>query len=48
MVWQTYSVHDAASAFRRYLNMLPNPVVPFALYTAFHDALRASAIKSLR
>lgn len=42
MVWDPpYTVHDAASAFRRYLNMLPDPVIPIALYPAFHDALRA-------
>lgn len=41
MDWDTYSVHDAASAFRRYLNMLPYPIIPFELYSAFQATLRA-------
>lgn len=40
MTWQNYSVHDAASAFRRYLNQLPSPVIPFSLYQPFHEAHR--------
>ena len=42
MTWQNYSVHDAASAFRRYLNQLPSPIIPFSLYRPFHEAHRPS------
>ncbi|GAA95766.1 uncharacterized protein L969DRAFT_92890 [Mixia osmundae IAM 14324] len=39
LTWDVYSVHDAASVFRRYLNMLPHPIIPFEMYPAFRDAI---------
>ncbi|KAK4698348.1 GTPase-activating protein SAC7, partial [Phenoliferia sp. Uapishka_3] len=38
--WSTYSVHDAASVLRRYLNMMPEPVIPQDLYRAFTGVLQ--------
>ncbi|ERS97000.1 hypothetical protein HMPREF1624_06327 [Sporothrix schenckii ATCC 58251] len=38
--WTGYTVHDAANVLRRYLNDLPEPVVPLALYERFRDPLR--------
>ncbi|KAH8198691.1 hypothetical protein TruAng_007150 [Truncatella angustata] len=40
LVWDGYTVHDAANVLRRYLNDLPEPVVPLDLYEKFRDPLR--------
>lgn len=37
--WEGYTVHDAASLFRRYLNRLPDPVIPFEYYQQFRDVM---------
>lgn len=42
LVWDGYTVHDASNVFRRYLNDLPEPVVPLDLYTKFRDPLRGA------
>ncbi|KAI9891532.1 MAG: hypothetical protein M1814_002655 [Vezdaea aestivalis] len=38
--WTGFTVHDAANIFRRYLNMLPEPIVPYEFYEKFRDPLR--------
>ncbi|KAL1894938.1 GTPase activating protein (GAP) for Rho1p [Sporothrix stenoceras] len=38
--WAGYTVHDAANVLRRYLNDLPEPVVPLVLYDRFREPLR--------
>lgn len=38
--WDGYNVHDAASVLRRYLNALPEPLIPLELYEEFRDPLR--------
>lgn len=40
LVWDGYTVHDAANVLRRYLNDLPEPVVPLDLYENFRGPLR--------
>ncbi|ORY91093.1 hypothetical protein BCR43DRAFT_518480 [Syncephalastrum racemosum] len=35
--WVGYTVHDAASALRRYLNKMPEPVIPYHMYERFRD-----------
>ncbi|EFX03214.1 Rho GTPase activator [Grosmannia clavigera kw1407] len=40
MSWNGYTVHDAANVLRRYLNDLPEPVVPLDFYEPFRDPLR--------
>lgn len=40
--WEGYSVHDAASVLRRFLNMMPEPVIPENLYRDFTAVLRTS------
>ncbi|EMR62307.1 putative rho-gtpase-activating protein [Eutypa lata UCREL1] len=40
LVWDGYTVHDAANVLRRYLNDLPEPVVPLDLYERFREPLR--------
>ncbi|KUI61899.1 Rho-GTPase-activating protein 5 [Cytospora mali] len=40
--WDGYTVHDAANVLRRYLNDLPEPVVPLDLYEKFRDPLRGA------
>ncbi|GAA6016224.1 hypothetical protein JCM10207_000436 [Rhodosporidiobolus poonsookiae] len=40
--WTGYSVHDAASLLRRYLNSLPEPVIPAGLYLDFTAVLQRS------
>ena len=42
LVWDGYTVHDAANVLRRYLNDLPEPVVPLNLYEKFRDPLRGA------
>ena len=38
--WAGYTVHDASNVLRRYLNQLPEPIVPLAFYNTFRDPLR--------
>lgn len=38
--WAGYTVHDAANVLRRYLNQLPEPIVPLDLYDRFREPLR--------
>lgn len=38
--WDGYTVHDAALVLRRYLNALPEPLIPLHLYEDFRDPLR--------
>ena len=38
--WSGYTVHDAANVLRRYLNQLPEPVIPLNFYERFRDPLR--------
>lgn len=38
--WTGYTVHDAANILRRYLNQLPQPIVPLDFYERFRDPLR--------
>lgn len=42
LVWDGYTVHDAANVLRRYLNDLPEPVVPLDMYEKFRDPLRGA------
>lgn len=42
LVWDGYTVHDAANVLRRYLNDLPEPVVPLELYEKFREPLRGA------
>jgi hypothetical protein len=42
LVWDGYTVHDASNVLRRYLNDLPEPVVPLDLYEKFRDPLRGA------
>lgn len=39
--WDGYTVHDAANVLRRYLNQLPEPIVPLEFYQRFREPLRA-------
>ncbi|KAL8966651.1 MAG: hypothetical protein Q9197_005866 [Variospora fuerteventurae] len=39
--WTGYTVHDAANILRRYLNNLPQPIVPLDFYEKFRDPLRS-------
>ena len=38
--WTGYTVHDAANILRRYLNQLPEPIIPLEFYEAFRDPLK--------
>ena len=39
--WTGYTVHDAANILRRYLNQLPQPIVPLDFYERFREPLRS-------
>lgn len=45
--WDGYTVHDAANVFRRYLNQLPEPIVPLDLYDRFREPLRGHALHAV-
>jgi GTPase-activating protein SAC7 len=38
--WTGYTVHDAANILRRYINQLPEPIIPLEFYQRFRDPLR--------
>lgn len=40
LLWEGYTVHDAASVLKRYLNALPEPLIPLQLYERFRAPLR--------
>ena len=46
--WAGFTVHDAANVLRRYLNLLPEPIVPLDLYDRFRDPLRPYVQETLR
>ncbi|PWN28150.1 Rho GTPase activation protein [Jaminaea rosea] len=37
--WPKYSIHDAASVLRRYLNQMPEPIIPLHLYNEFRNIM---------
>lgn len=37
--WSLFNVHDVADVLRRYLNQLPEPVVPLSLYEEFREPM---------
>ncbi|KAG0635602.1 hypothetical protein HOY80DRAFT_435625 [Tuber brumale] len=37
--WTGYTVHDAANVLRRYLNQLPEPIIPLEFYYRFREPL---------
>lgn len=41
LVWTGYSVHDASNVLRRYLNQLPEPIIPLDFYQRFREPLQA-------
>ena len=45
--WDGFNVHDAANVFRRYINHLPEPIVPFDYYFAFRKPLGTSPLPFL-
>ena len=38
--WTGYTVHDASNILRRYLNQLPEPIIPLDFYNRFRIPLR--------
>ena len=38
--WSGYTVHDAASILLKFLNQLPEPVIPLEKYEAFQNPLK--------
>ncbi|TVY15644.1 Rho-GTPase-activating protein 5 [Lachnellula arida] len=45
--WNGYTVHDAANVLRRYLNQLPEPIVPLDLYDRFREPLRGHVMQAV-
>jgi GTPase-activating protein SAC7 len=45
--WTGYTVHDAANILRRYLNQLPEPIVPLSFYERFRTPLRPYLARSV-
>ncbi|GMG33193.1 unnamed protein product [Ambrosiozyma monospora] len=39
--WDGFTVHDAASLFRRFLSSLPEPLIPLSLYESFREPLKS-------
>ena len=44
--WEGFTVHDSANVLRRYLNQLPEPIVPLEFYERFRDPLRPYATRN--
>lgn len=44
--WTGYTVHDAANILRRYLNQLPEPIVPLDFYERFRQPLRMYQLRA--
>lgn len=42
--WVGFTVHDAANVFRRYLNNLPEPIIPLEFYDKFRQPLLVSPL----
>jgi GTPase-activating protein SAC7 len=45
--WGGYTVHDAANILRRYLNQLPEPIVPLDFYESFREPLRNHQVQAV-
>ncbi|KAI9764216.1 MAG: hypothetical protein M1840_008606 [Geoglossum simile] len=45
--WTGYTVHDAANILRRYLNQLPEPIIPLNFYDRFRDPIRNHAMQAV-
>ncbi|KAL8747578.1 MAG: hypothetical protein Q9190_000562 [Brigantiaea leucoxantha] len=45
--WTGFTVHDAANILRRYLNNLPQPIVPLEFYEKFRDPLRSHQAQAI-
>ncbi|KAI9767054.1 MAG: hypothetical protein M1839_004644 [Geoglossum umbratile] len=45
--WTGYTVHDAANILRRYLNQLPEPIIPLNFYDQFRDPIRNHAMQAV-
>lgn len=45
--WTGYTVHDAANILRRYLNQLPEPIVPLEFYDRFRDPIRSHRAQAI-
>ncbi|KAH0541595.1 hypothetical protein FGG08_003943 [Glutinoglossum americanum] len=45
--WTGYTVHDAANILRRYLNQLPEPIIPLEFYDRFRDPIRNHAMQAV-
>ncbi|KAI9495249.1 hypothetical protein BDB00DRAFT_259047 [Zychaea mexicana] len=45
--WLGYTAHDASTALRRYLNKLPEPVIPHAFYKDFRNVMSDNHYHSL-
>lgn len=43
---ETYTTHDVASVFRRYLTQMPEPVIPNDMYHDFRDALAKQPVNT--
>ena len=43
--WNGYTVHDAANVLRRYLNQLPQPIVPLDFYERCREPLRCRHLR---
>ena len=46
--WTGYTVHDAAAVLRRYLNQLPEPIIPLEYYDKFRAPLSLPPADAIR
>ena len=46
--WSGYTVHDAAAVLRRYLNQLPEPIIPLEYYDRFRAPLGLSHPEAIK
>ncbi|EPX70508.1 rho-type GTPase activating protein Rga5 [Schizosaccharomyces octosporus yFS286] len=47
LIWDGYTVHDAANVFRRFINLMPDHVIPLEYYELFREPMTISNLTDM-